>query len=141
MDSAFVGPEGYLTVKEREELAERLRDEEFFANFWEKMWTEKSSVEVREAVRRCTLKTPVHVRVSAMITKSLPHVYREDEVYDVPALHISIKDQIDARWKRHMPRLEVVAWEGYSHFLFMEDHERFNKCIERFLERFELLRG
>ena len=61
---------------------------EDFGTLWAPQWTEKSPPEVIDEVRKTSVATPMHVRLSTATTDSLPHAYRDDEVYDTPALHI-----------------------------------------------------
>lgn len=138
VDSFFRSPEHYLTIFQRESLAQSLQ-ESAFRDFFARDWTEKTSSQIREDVVQASLSTPEHVRISAATTNSLPHAFAWDEVYDIPALQVQVKCTVDLIWRHHFPRLEFTTWEGHSHFLFMEDPQRFNTLVWSFLEDNALL--
>jgi pimeloyl-ACP methyl ester carboxylesterase len=140
VDSFFRTPQHYLTIKERKDLAERLRGDQF-ATFFAGGWTENSTKEEQEMVTRVSMSTPEHVRISACTTNSIPHAYAGDEIYNIPALQIGVSPEpVDKLWHYHFPLLEVEVWSGLSHFLFLEQPERLNATVESFLERYRLLR-
>ena len=135
IDLFFHLPHHCMTTTQRRDLAKKYSEMDW-ATMWTSYWKEKTPPEVIEAVNRVSMATPTHVRVSTTTTNSLPPAYRGDELYDIPALHIT-KDptQEDLLWRRHFPQLQTEFWkEGYSHWLFMEDPERFNASVEAFLQ-------
>ena len=142
VDSFFHSPETYLSEAERKELAERLREDFNFETAINRFWTGKTGPEIREKVLQTMLGTAKHVRVNAVTTNSLPHAFRRQDIFEIPALLIAVPQnaKIDTLWLHHMPKLGISIWENNSHFLFMEDPERFNAEVERFLVEHGFLR-
>ena len=139
VDSFFRIPQHYLTIKEREDLAKRLKGDQF-ATYFDRFWTSATRKELRKTIVNVSMSTPEHVRISTVATNSLPHAYRGNETYNIPAIQIRRStNPVDQLWHYHFPKLEVEVWEGHSHFLFMEDPERFNTTVEEFLKRHKLL--
>lgn len=137
VDSFFELPESYLSLEERRGLARSYEDDAGFKKFLGMFWKEKTSEAVKEEVVETMMGTPKHVRVNACVTDVQPHMWADEEVYDVPALAVQAKGflRIDGAWKRHVRGLEVSEWEGFGHFLFMEDPERFGRQVGEWLER------
>ncbi|KAK4065687.1 hypothetical protein Trihar35433_7807 [Trichoderma harzianum] len=140
VDSFFINSENYLPEVDRKKLAERLQDDEYFEAKIEGFGTERTTAEVRAAIRSTMLKTKTHVRVNAITTNFLPHAWRWEDVYDIPALLIATPRlaKIDQQWLHHLPQLKISVWEGHGHFLFMEDCDRFNAEVQEFLEKHSL---
>jgi len=136
VDSFFRLPEHYLAGPERHALAARHSSDEKFSSLIDRFFTARTTPESRALIKKTMLSTLRHVRTNATTTDSMPHAFRWDEVYGIPALHIvtpMFAKQVDGAWYRHLPRLEMRVWEGNGHFLFLEDPGAFNACVERFL--------
>ncbi|KIX96435.1 uncharacterized protein Z520_07701 [Fonsecaea multimorphosa CBS 102226] len=136
VDSFFHSPETYMSGTERRELAKKLqRDSDFEAMINNRFWTERTNQESRTKITETMMATRLYVRVNAVTTDSLPHAFRFDEIYRVPALLIATPERanIDPHWLHHMPELKISVWEDHGHFLFMEDPERFAAEVEGFL--------
>ena len=136
-------PAHYLTATQRRQWRDCLKnDEDFFAIFNQR-WTSKSSPAMIKKMRKQMVdQTPLHVRLGAVTTDSLPHCWRSDEVYaSTPMLHITSTNapDWDEQHKQHLPNLVTEKWENVSIFLFMEDPERSNGRVEKFLEEYKLL--
>jgi hypothetical protein len=113
---------------ERRELAKKLqKDSDFRTMINNSYWTERTTPESRTKITETMMATRPYVRINAGTTDSLPHAFRFEEIYHVPALLIATPERarIDLHWLYHMPELKISVWEDHGHFLFMEDQERF----------------
>lgn len=138
VDSFFHSPETYMSGVERRELAKKLQsDNDFGAMINNSYWTERTTPETRTKIKETMMATNPYVRINAVTTDSLPHAFRFEEVYHVPALLIATPERasIDPHWLHHIPELKISVWEDHGHFLFMEDRERFATEVEEFLTK------
>lgn len=136
VDSFFLPPHAYLTHDERPRVVEEMEDDEQFAASLEMFWSPALAPGLRVEVRKVMTETAKHVRVSAVATRCLPHPFRGNEVYEIPAL-LMVTPQfsnLDQHWFHHIPNLKVHPWARNGHFLFMEDPVRFQREVEGFLE-------
>lgn len=136
VDSFFWLPEHYMSNLELAGVRERNASDDFFRP-WVRAACTGSTDEVAEKVLKRMLSTPKHVRVSATGTESRPPVFRYDEVYDIPALQIgTMFKEMDPFWKHHLPRIELQEdeWKDCTHFPFLDQPERFNKAVEKWIE-------
>lgn len=103
----------------------------------EAMFSEHTPEALREEIRAKMLATPEPVRVSAVTSPSRLGPMKPGTTYPVPAIAILSGSTIaDVRYrlmKTLFPSLQLDKWEGYGHFLMMEDPERFNRTLEAFL--------
>jgi pimeloyl-ACP methyl ester carboxylesterase len=107
-----------------------------FTSRIESMFSVQTAPALRDQIRSKMLATPEHVRVAAISSPSQLDPPKPGETYGLPVLAIQSSPGIDARspaMKRIFPNLQVEKWEGHGHFLMMEDPERFNRSLERFL--------
>lgn len=141
VDSFFHSPENYLSGVERRELAEKLRCDGHFESLISSFWTARSTPQIKAAVLQAMMSTERHVRVKAVTTDSLPHAFKGDEVFEIPALLIATpqRAQVDFLFLHHIPKLKTVTWEGNGHFLFMEEPERFCDAVDNFVVEHGLL--
>lgn len=140
VDSFFINSESCLSEVGRTELAEQLQDDTFFEAKINGFATERTTTKVRAAIHNTMFETKTHVRVNALTTNFLPHAWRWDDVFEVPALLIAAPKlaRIDQQWLHHLPQLKISIWEGHGHFLFMEDCDRFNAEVQAFLAKHSL---
>ena len=117
---SLVGPEG----------------EKSFAKQVNAMFSDRSTPEMQADIRKKMLATPEYVRASAVTSPSIFPPTAPLDGFDIPALAVvSIYTAERAAQMRPIfPQLEVEKWDGYGHFLMMEDPERFNQTLEEFLE-------
>lgn len=98
----------------------------------------KSKAETIAKVKKVMVdETPVHVRLSAGCTDTIPHHWRWEEVYGkIPMLHVTSIEapEWDEQSTRHLPNLRVEKWEDVSFFLFMDNPGKFNARVEEFLD-------
>ena len=103
----------------------------------EGMFSERTTPEMREEIRTKMLATPPHVRAKALTSPSGLRPARVGQTYDIPAIAVQAADERTGQrfdqMLRLFPRMMLEAWDGYGHFLMMEDPERFNQVLERFL--------
>ena len=141
VDSFFNLPEHYLRGHQRSALALELELDDKFQNKIEQFWSHKTTMETRQEVLNTMMATAKHVRVNATTTNCMPHDWRTDEIFDLPAqlLVTPMYSELDPRWLHHLPNLKKEIWNDNGHFLFMEEPDRFNAAIEGFLETHRLL--
>jgi pimeloyl-ACP methyl ester carboxylesterase len=140
LDSFWLMPETYLTSEQRAQLAkDRTDDIKFRAMAESLVNSPATSVETKQAVLQAMMATPVHVRISATSTGSLPQVLPRETTFSLPALHLAVQGGYrDADWKHHLPNLEVREFPKVCHFLHMDDSQTINTAIEEFIERSKL---
>ncbi|KAL6242232.1 hypothetical protein RBB50_010780 [Rhinocladiella similis] len=141
VDSFLHLPEHFMTSEERNELSMALCDDAGFEALIKRFMSLHTTDEAQKQILRVMMSTAKHVRTNATTTNSLPHVLREDEVFEIPALHMDamkLGRNYD-RWLYHLPQLQTQEWKGYGHFLFMEDVSRFNGEVDKFLTKHNLL--
>lgn len=134
VDSFFQLPEHYLTHPELAAIRQRNSDDNTFG-LWIRAICREPGEATEKIVNRMT-STPKHVRISCTGTEARPHAFRYDEVYDIPALHIgTVFAKMDPFWKHHLPRIELQEeeWRDCKHFPFMEEPERFDKAVEKWI--------
>ena len=139
VSSFWFMPAHYLTTPQRSAWKENLVDDENFFSIFETGFTSAATPDAIVSRIRKTMvdETPLHVRLNAACTDSLPHQLRWDEVFaKTPMLHVTYSEAPawDEQYRRHLPRLVTERREGVSVFLFMEEGQRFNERVERFLE-------
>ncbi|KAK4554180.1 hypothetical protein LTR86_008707 [Recurvomyces mirabilis] len=138
VDSFFDLPENYVNQQQRKAWRESLEDDqEFREAIRRRFLTDRMTDAVKERILQVTTKTSKYVRLHSVTTDKLPHAWRHDEVYDVPALLLvtPVYADIDRRWLQHMPRLQVENWDDHGHFLFMEEPVMFNARVKKFVEQ------
>lgn len=142
VDSFFNLPENYVNQQQRKAWAESLLDDTEFRNTLERRFcTDRMTDTAKESMVTVMTSTSKYVRLHSVTTDRLPHAWRYDEVYDIPALLLvtPVYSDIDRQWLHHMPALEVEELKGYGHFLFLEDPVMFNARVKKFLGEKQLL--
>lgn len=141
IDSFFRLPEDYDSHAQRREYAKELEDDREFEVVLESFWTPKTTNSVRSQAKKIMMGTTKHVRVSALTTPLMPHAFRWDEIFSIPALLLAtpLFSNFDKNWFHHVPELKVKMWNENGHFLFMEDPDRFNEEVLDFLSEHRLL--
>ncbi len=111
-------------------------DRAFAANV-ESCFTPRTPEAVKEDVRQKMLGTPKFVRIASVTSPSSLPPPGKDEAFDLPAIAIQATSSgTDVRYgimQKLFPALQLEKWDGSGHFLMMEDPERFNQSLERFL--------
>lgn len=93
---------------------------------------------LRAEIKTAMLSTPRHVAVSAMEGMMEESVYKEDEIR-VPVLAIHARSPLwtadyEQFVRRLAPRTDFQTWDGVSHFLMMDEPEKFNRAVTDFLD-------
>jgi len=142
IDSFFNLPQSRLNITDRQILRENLQNDEFFNSQVEALLSHgsKTTPEIKTMVKDVMFATSTYTRANATTTDVLPHLWRADEVFDIPALHVlgPMRKHFDHRWMYYLPRLDTSPWEDFGHFPFLEDPVRFNDEVVEFLERHKL---
>ena len=109
-----------------------------FASQIENMFSDHTPPDLRRDIRVKMLATPEHVRVAAVSTPPLLGPMKPGTVFGIPVLGIQAAapglDDRTKAMKTLFPKLRVEKWDGAGHFLMMEDPQRFNQTLERFLD-------
>ena len=100
----------------------------------ESMFSSHTTTEVRQEILSKMLSTPQHVSASARNGLFTMTVW-DGEPANVPALAIYKRTAPEKTVRSQFPQVEFEAWDGYGHFLMMEDPERFNRRVKEFLEK------
>jgi pimeloyl-ACP methyl ester carboxylesterase len=99
------------------------------------MFSNRTPPALREQIRAKMLATPEYVRVAAVTSISRLPAPDPAETFALPALAVlsRVTPARAAPMRSIFPKLQIERWENYGHFLMMEDPERFNQTLERFL--------
>jgi pimeloyl-ACP methyl ester carboxylesterase len=97
---------------------------------------------LREKIKAAMLRTPQSVAVSEMEATLDPELWKPDKI-NVPVLMILAKQPAwSAEYEQFVrsiaPDLDYQVWENVSHFLMMEQPEKFNRAVETFVEKRKL---
>jgi len=111
----------------------------FTEGFIDSMLIPETPEPLRREIKSKMLAAPQHVAVSALEGIVDPAIWKEDPM-DLPVLAIYAKaTDLPADNEEYMgrlfPRLDYQLWDGVSHFLMMEQPEKFNRALEAFLEK------
>ncbi len=98
-----------------------------------------------DQIKNAMLATPQHVVVGAMEGMLDPSIWGDDKV-TVPTLAIMAKN--DQAWtpeyekyvRELAPGIDYSVWNGVSHFLMMDEPEKFNHAVTVFLKRNKLVK-
>jgi pimeloyl-ACP methyl ester carboxylesterase len=108
----------------------------------ESMFTLKTPEALKAEIRTKMLATPKYVRIAAVTSPSSLPPPGKDEKFDLPAIAIqATSGGTDTRFaimKTLFPSLQLEKWDGAGHFLMMEDPDRFNASLERFLSALQI---
>lgn len=97
---------------------------------------------LRERIRTSILRTPQAIAVSEFEATLDDRLWSPDKI-SVPVLMVMAKQPLwSAEYEQFVrgivPDLDYQVWEGVSHFLMMEQPERFNAAVISFLEKHHL---
>lgn len=93
----------------------------------------------REAAKTMMMNTPQHVAVSEMEGLLDPALWEQTKI-EAPVLMILAKQpawtpEYEEFVRGLIPQVELQTWEGVSHFLMLDQPEKFNQAIVRFLKK------
>lgn len=100
---------------------------------------------VRAEVKTAMLSAPQHVMVSAFEEMLNPEVWNEPVKFTVPVLALmAANPQWDKAYEAFVretaPSVEYQVWPGVSHFLMMDEPQKFNGTVMTFLKRNKLIK-
>jgi len=100
---------------------------------------------VRAEVKTAMLSAPQHVMVSAFEEMLNPEVWNEPVKFTVPVLALmAANPQWDKAYEAYVretaPGVEYQVWPGVSHFLMMDEPQKFNGTVMTFLKRNKLIK-
>jgi pimeloyl-ACP methyl ester carboxylesterase len=98
---------------------------------------------LRERIKTLMLRTPPYVAVSEFERTGDAALWKPDKI-DVPVLMILAKQPIwTSEYEQFarglVPKLDYQVWDNVSHFVMMEQPEKFNQALLAFLEKNRLL--
>jgi pimeloyl-ACP methyl ester carboxylesterase len=88
---------------------------------------------------------PQHVMVSAMEGMLDPAIWKTQDKIAVPTLAVMAAGQSwNAEYEKYVrdlvPGIEYQTWPGVSHFLMMEEPQKFNETLLLFLKKNKLVK-
>jgi pimeloyl-ACP methyl ester carboxylesterase len=97
---------------------------------------------LREKIKTAMLKTPQYVGVPEFESTLDEALWKPDKI-NVPVLMVLAKQPLwSAEYEQFVrgivPDLDYQVWDGVSHFLMMEQPERFNSALVAFLKKHKL---
>jgi pimeloyl-ACP methyl ester carboxylesterase len=98
-----------------------------------------------EEVKASMLATPQHVMVGAFEAMLDPAIWKEQEKINVPVLALMAKNpQWTPEYEKFVrdlvPNLDYQTWEGVSHFLMLDEPQKFNDTVLAFLQKQKLIK-
>jgi len=101
------------------------------------------NVALRERIKTAMMRTPQYVAASEFDSTLDEALWKPDKI-NVPVLMILAKQPAwSAEYEQFVrgivPDLDYQVWENVSHFLMMEQPEKFNRTVETFVEKHHLL--
>ena len=98
-----------------------------------------------EEIRAAMMSTPQHVMVGAFEAMMDDAIWKEDKI-KAPTLAMMAKQpQWDAEYEKFVrelvPGIDYQMWEGVSHFLMMDEPQKFNDAVLAFLKKNKLIKN
>src|SRR5215475_302219 len=98
-----------------------------------------------EEIRNTMMSTPQHVMVGAFDAMMDPGIWKQDKI-NAPTLALMAKQpQWDAEYEKFVrdlvPGIDYQMWEGVSHFLMMDEPQKFNDVVLAFLKKNKLVKN
>jgi len=99
---------------------------------------------LREEAKAAMLRTQQHVAVSAFDGMLATDIWQRDQI-KVPVLAIHAKQPAwTAEYEQFVrgliPNLDYQVWDGVSHFLMMDEPQKFNDAVAAFLKKNKLVK-
>src|SRR5262245_37334917 len=99
----------------------------------------------QDEIRAAMISAPQHVMVGAMDAMMDETIWKQDKI-DAPTLALMAKQpQWDAEYEKFVrdlvPGIEYQMWEGVSHFLMMDEPQKFNDAVLAFLKKNKLVKN
>jgi pimeloyl-ACP methyl ester carboxylesterase len=98
-----------------------------------------------DEIRASMMSTPQHVMVGAMDAMMDDAIWKQDKI-NAPTLAVMAKQpQWDAEYEKSVrdmvPGIDYQMWEGVSHFLMMDEPQKFNDTVLAFLKKNKLIKN
>jgi pimeloyl-ACP methyl ester carboxylesterase len=98
-----------------------------------------------EEIRAAMMSTPQHVMVGAFEAMLDDAIWKEDKI-NAPTLAVMAKQpQWSAEYEKFVnglvPGIDYQMWEGVSHFLMMDEPQKFNDAVLAFLKKNKLIKN
>ncbi|MBO0723936.1 MAG: alpha/beta hydrolase [Blastocatellia bacterium] len=98
----------------------------------------------QEEIKAAMLSAPQHVMVGAWEAMLDESIWKQDKI-NVPTLALMAKrtqwnDEYEKFVRELVPGVDYQVWEGVSHFLMMDDPQKFNDTVLAFLEKNKLIK-
>ncbi len=99
---------------------------------------------LREEAKAAMLRTPQHVAVGAFDGMLATDIWQTDQI-KVPVLAIYAKQpnwtpEYEKFVRELIPNLDYQVWDGVSHFLMMDEPQKFNETLAAFLKKNKLVK-
>lgn len=99
----------------------------------------------REEIRAAMLSTPQHVMAGAFDAMLDETIWKQDKI-NAPTLAVMAKQpQWNADYEKFVrdlvPGVDFQVWEGVSHFLMMDEPQKFNDTVLAFLKKNKLIKN
>jgi pimeloyl-ACP methyl ester carboxylesterase len=144
VDAEVTAPQATMAYREAQKAryAQTVRNlsgkggNKYFASRVEAMFSARTPLEWRQQIRTRMLATPEHVRVAALSSPSQLDPPKPGEAFALPVLAIQSSPGLgatNAALRQIFPNVSIEKWEGYGHFLMVEDPEKFNQTLLGFL--------
>jgi pimeloyl-ACP methyl ester carboxylesterase len=98
-----------------------------------------------EEIRTAMMSTPQHVMVGAMDAMMDDAIWKEDKI-NAPTLAVMAKQpqwtaEYETFVRELVPGIDYQMWEGVSHFLMMDEPQKFNDTVLAFLMKNKLIKS
>src|SRR5262245_5690299 len=98
-----------------------------------------------EEIKAAMMSTPQHVMIGAMDAMMDDAIWKEDKI-NAPTLAVMAKQpQWNAEYEKFVrelvPGIDYQMWEGVSHFLMMDEPQKFNDAVLAFLKKNKLVKN
>jgi pimeloyl-ACP methyl ester carboxylesterase len=110
----------------------------FIDHFLESLYVEETSEALKNEIKATVLQTPDYVGNSAMEEMVKPENWKEFPMM-VPTLAVyavseDLPEDNEAYLRTLFPNMEYHCWDRIGHFIMMEQPEKFNRLLERYLK-------
>lgn len=99
----------------------------------------------QEEIKAAMISAPQHVMVGAMDAMMDDAIWKEDKI-NAPTLALMAKQpQWNAEYEKFVrelvPGIDYQVWEGVSHFLMMDEPQKFNDTVLAFMKKNKLIKN
>ena len=99
----------------------------------------------KEEIRAAMMSAPQHVMVGAMDAMMDDAIWKQDKI-NAPTLAVMAKQpqwtaEYETFVRELVPGIDYQVWEGVSHFLMMDEPQKFNDTVLAFLKKNKLIKN